>query len=341
MPREYYIVRVPEGALPVYDLGDSPRAVVFSTDSAPQLSTRPRLHVPLVEVANHVDVSLTDISVQGISAFDRAMSRAVIAYQDHFYASVVEMEGLFGSTDGCFTVLVRSEPQCLSADDPMRRTVGIASWMRVGFVLSQWPLSRYHEPHQGGIWNTPRVTNRVQDGPSDRVFRNSLRTHAGRAAMATAIEPYFSRHWQGQAGIEPGPEVFERARQVAIHNADMRRVQALQEADRVAKEKQEAREREVENKTWYVYIVRCADGTLYTGVAIDVGRRLRQHNGDIKGGAKYTSSRRPVLLLRTWDYPNRSTAQRREAQIKKMTRKQKLALVYEGKMSRLNMITDH
>ena len=48
---------------------------------------------------------------------------------------------------------------------------------------------------------------------------------------------------------------------------------------------------------WTVYILECADGTLYTGIARDLQKRLRQHNGEIVGGPKYTSGRRPVVLL--------------------------------------------
>ncbi|MGL4564540.1 MAG: GIY-YIG nuclease family protein, partial [Halioglobus sp.] len=46
---------------------------------------------------------------------------------------------------------------------------------------------------------------------------------------------------------------------------------------------------------WSVYILQCADGSLYTGVARDLGKRLLQHNGQLVGGPKYTSGRRPVV----------------------------------------------
>lgn len=80
------------------------------------------------------------------------------------------------------------------------------------------------------------------------------------------------------------------------------------------------------NSGWYVYIVRCADGTLYTGVTTDLVRRVRQHNGEIRGGAKYTSTRRPVVLVGAERHPDRSSAQKREYRIKRMSRKRKLAL---------------
>lgn len=73
-------------------------------------------------------------------------------------------------------------------------------------------------------------------------------------------------------------------------------------------------------------MLECVDGTLYTGVASDLSRRLRQHNGEISGGPKYTRSRRPVRLL--WSEPadDRAAAQRREAAIKQLTRAAKLTL---------------
>ena len=77
---------------------------------------------------------------------------------------------------------------------------------------------------------------------------------------------------------------------------------------------------------WYVYIVRCADDTLYAGIAKDVARRINEHNSDNRLGAKYTKSRRPVQLVYTESCTSRSEATRREAEIKKMrkSRKEKL-----------------
>ena len=50
-------------------------------------------------------------------------------------------------------------------------------------------------------------------------------------------------------------------------------------------------------RTWSVYLLRCADGTLYCGASVDVARRVAMHNGLLAGGAKYTRGRRPVTLL--------------------------------------------
>lgn len=81
--------------------------------------------------------------------------------------------------------------------------------------------------------------------------------------------------------------------------------------------------------SYFVYILECADGTLYTGCTRDVQRRLATHNSG--KGAKYTRSRRPVRLAWQEPQPNRSAALRREAAIKKLTRKEKLALI-QGEM---------
>jgi len=75
----------------------------------------------------------------------------------------------------------------------------------------------------------------------------------------------------------------------------------------------------------YCYIVECADGTYYTGWAIDPEKRMQVHN---KGrGAKYTRTRRPVKLIYVEEQPDRVTAMKRERAIKKMTRLQKQKLL--------------
>jgi len=78
---------------------------------------------------------------------------------------------------------------------------------------------------------------------------------------------------------------------------------------------------------WFVYIVRCSDNTLYTGVTTDPVRRLRQHNGELVGGAKYTRARRPVALVWNEQHADRSSATQREYAIKQMTLLQKLNLI--------------
>lgn len=74
-----------------------------------------------------------------------------------------------------------------------------------------------------------------------------------------------------------------------------------------------------------VYMLQCADGTLYTGWTNHLERRLAAHNAG--RGAKYTRSRRPVCLVYCEKLPDRPAALRREAEIKRLTRPQKLALI--------------
>lgn len=85
---------------------------------------------------------------------------------------------------------------------------------------------------------------------------------------------------------------------------------------------------QVNTNSWFVYILQCADDTLYTGVSTDVVRRVKEHNGEgRKGkGAKYTKARRPVVLLYQEAALDRSAAQIREAEIRHLSRFDKLAL---------------
>ena len=76
---------------------------------------------------------------------------------------------------------------------------------------------------------------------------------------------------------------------------------------------------------WFVYILECADQSLYTGITTDLQRRLDEHNGS-KLGARYTRSRRPVSLLHHESCADRSSATQRELEIKRLSRQQKLQL---------------
>lgn len=80
--------------------------------------------------------------------------------------------------------------------------------------------------------------------------------------------------------------------------------------------------------SYYVYIVECSDGTLYTGIAKNLENRINQHNFD-KFGAKYTKIRRPVTLKYSEGFQNRSEASKREYEIKKLTREKKLILIQD------------
>lgn len=76
---------------------------------------------------------------------------------------------------------------------------------------------------------------------------------------------------------------------------------------------------------WYVYIVECSDGTLYTGMTNDVEKRITTHN---KGkGAKYCKNRLPVILKAYWSANDRSEASKLEIKIKKLKRSEKLTLI--------------
>ena len=86
---------------------------------------------------------------------------------------------------------------------------------------------------------------------------------------------------------------------------------------------------------YYVYMLRCGDGSLYTGSTDDVARRLKVHQSG--KGAKYTRSRLPVALVYREELPDRSAALRREAAIKKLTRGQKLALLAEKERDQMEM----
>lgn len=78
--------------------------------------------------------------------------------------------------------------------------------------------------------------------------------------------------------------------------------------------------------SWYVYLVRCSDGSLYCGVTTDLKRRVHEHNHTRKG-AKYTSTRRPVKLVWSEPHPSRSSACQKEHAIKRLPKAEKERLV--------------
>jgi len=77
---------------------------------------------------------------------------------------------------------------------------------------------------------------------------------------------------------------------------------------------------------WRVYIIKASDGSLYTGVTTDVQRRFKEHCSPEKG-ARFFRGRQPVEVVYTENHPDRSSAQRRESDIKKLTRSRKLELI--------------
>lgn len=78
-------------------------------------------------------------------------------------------------------------------------------------------------------------------------------------------------------------------------------------------------------RMYYVYMLKCADGSLYTGYTNDLQKRVDVHNSG--KGAKYTKSRLPVRLVYSEEYQSKSSALKREAEIKKLTRAQKEKLI--------------
>lgn len=77
---------------------------------------------------------------------------------------------------------------------------------------------------------------------------------------------------------------------------------------------------------WFVYVLRCADDSLYTGITTDVERRLHEHNCDDQKAARYTRSRRPLQLFYQEACADRAAAARREYQVKRLSRPAKLQL---------------
>lgn len=77
--------------------------------------------------------------------------------------------------------------------------------------------------------------------------------------------------------------------------------------------------------TWHIYILRCGDGSFYTGITTDIKRRVKEHKDGV--GAKYTRGRGPLKLVYRETCKNRSVASKREAEIKRMSRKEKLGLI--------------
>ena len=78
---------------------------------------------------------------------------------------------------------------------------------------------------------------------------------------------------------------------------------------------------------WYVYFVCCNDNTFYCGITKDLSKRLKQHNGLIKGGAKYTRARRPCRVVYTKKAEDKSSALKLEYYYKKLSRKDKIKVI--------------
>jgi putative endonuclease len=79
---------------------------------------------------------------------------------------------------------------------------------------------------------------------------------------------------------------------------------------------------------YFTYIVHCSDGTYYTGKTVNMVHRIRQHNGELSGGARYTKTRRPVTLKYVEEHPSHILAIQRECEIKKLSHKEKESLCF-------------
>ena len=77
---------------------------------------------------------------------------------------------------------------------------------------------------------------------------------------------------------------------------------------------------------YYLYILQCVDKSLYTGITVNLAKRLKEHNHS-KLGAKYTMARRPVKIVYSKKFRNRSSASKAEIQIKKLSREEKIELI--------------
>lgn len=88
---------------------------------------------------------------------------------------------------------------------------------------------------------------------------------------------------------------------------------------------------------YYVYILRCADGSLYTGITTDPARRFAQHTGTQSGGAKYTAAHPPMRVEAVWRAPDHTTAAQLEARIKALTKTQKEQLICGNTPDKLSL----
>ena len=81
---------------------------------------------------------------------------------------------------------------------------------------------------------------------------------------------------------------------------------------------------------YYLYILKCADKTLYAGITTDLQRRVKEHNSSDLG-ARYTRGRRPVKLVFSQKFKNRAAASKEEFRIKRLPKEQKLKIIHNGK----------
>lgn len=82
------------------------------------------------------------------------------------------------------------------------------------------------------------------------------------------------------------------------------------------------------DRPWYLYVAKCSDGSFYTGITIDIQRRIGEHNAG--RGARYTAARRPIHLLAAWRFPDQVSAMKAERGFKSKRRRQKEKLITSG-----------
>jgi putative endonuclease len=90
----------------------------------------------------------------------------------------------------------------------------------------------------------------------------------------------------------------------------------------------------METKPWYVYMLECSDGTIYTGITNDIAARITKHNSG--KGAKYTRVRRPVKLKAYWEYGLKSEAAKAEYAFKQLSRTEKMKLIKNHRLKKEN-----
>ena len=98
---------------------------------------------------------------------------------------------------------------------------------------------------------------------------------------------------------------------------------------------------EITTKIWIIYLLECGDKTLYCGITNNIENRLKQHMGELPGGAKYTRSRKPLKVVYQEEVNSRSEALKRELIIKKMSRRTKLNLVTNYKKINSEVDSSH
>ncbi len=91
-------------------------------------------------------------------------------------------------------------------------------------------------------------------------------------------------------------------------------------------------------KQWYVYIIRCADSTLYTGITTDVQRRLQEHTAGTKLAAKYVRGKQPLKLVFQLAVSDRGTASKIERKIKQLSKEQKENLIQDPSKQHMLLI---